>query len=82
MEWICYNFYNKLYKTQVYHFGNKELQHKVFNFFPINFSQGMNKKFVAPLSLENFKQQQTPWKKTRPQDLIAWWWSSTPSSKI
>jgi predicted nucleotide-binding protein (sugar kinase/HSP70/actin superfamily) len=25
MEWICYNFYNKLYKTQEYHFGYKEL---------------------------------------------------------
>ncbi len=25
MEWICYNFYNKLYKAQEDHFGNKEL---------------------------------------------------------
>ncbi len=25
MEWICYNFYNKFYKAQKYHFGNKEL---------------------------------------------------------
>jgi predicted nucleotide-binding protein (sugar kinase/HSP70/actin superfamily) len=25
MEWICYNFYNKLYKTQKYHLGNEKL---------------------------------------------------------
>jgi predicted nucleotide-binding protein (sugar kinase/HSP70/actin superfamily) len=25
MEWICYNFYNKFYKVQEYHFGNKKL---------------------------------------------------------
>jgi len=52
MEWICYNFYNKLYKAQEDHFGNKELQHKVFDFLPRNFFKGMNKKFITPLSLE------------------------------
>ncbi len=52
MEWICYNFYNKRYKAQEDHFGNKELQHKVFDFLLINFSARMNKKFIAPLSLE------------------------------
>jgi hypothetical protein len=25
MEWICYNFYNKLYKTQKDHLGNEKL---------------------------------------------------------
>jgi predicted nucleotide-binding protein (sugar kinase/HSP70/actin superfamily) len=54
MEWICYNFYNKLYKAQEDHFGNKKLRHKVFNFLPIFFPNGMNKKFVTPLSLEEF----------------------------
>jgi predicted nucleotide-binding protein (sugar kinase/HSP70/actin superfamily) len=52
MEWICYNFYNKFYKVQEYHFGNKKLWHKVFDFLPINFSEGMNKKFVTLLSLK------------------------------
>jgi predicted nucleotide-binding protein (sugar kinase/HSP70/actin superfamily) len=52
MEWICYNFYNKLYKAQEDHFGNKELRHKVFDFFLRNFFEGMNKKFITPLSLE------------------------------
>jgi len=52
MEWICYNFYNKLYKAQEDHFGNKKLQHKVFDFLPRNFFEGMNKKFITPLSLE------------------------------
>jgi predicted nucleotide-binding protein (sugar kinase/HSP70/actin superfamily) len=52
MEWICYNFYNKLYKAQEYHFGNKELRHKVFNFLLIIFCEGMNKKFVTFVSLE------------------------------
>ncbi len=37
MEWICYNFYNKLYKAQEDDFGNKELRHKVFDFLPRNF---------------------------------------------
>ncbi len=34
MEWISYNFYNKLYRVQEDHLGNKELRHKVFNFLP------------------------------------------------
>jgi len=54
MEWICYNFYNKLYKAQEDHFGNKELRHKVFDFFPIDFFERTNKKFITPLSLEEF----------------------------
>jgi predicted nucleotide-binding protein (sugar kinase/HSP70/actin superfamily) len=52
MEWICYNFYNKLYKAQEYHFGNKELRHKVFDFLLGNVFEGMNKKFITPFSLE------------------------------
>jgi predicted nucleotide-binding protein (sugar kinase/HSP70/actin superfamily) len=52
MEWICYNFYNKLYKAQEYHFGNKELRHKVFDFLFGNVFEGMNKKFITPFSLE------------------------------
>ncbi len=52
MEWICYNFYNKLYKAQEDHFGNGKLQHKVFDFLPKFFFKGMNKKLVTLLSLE------------------------------
>ncbi len=52
MEWIYYNFYNKLYKAQEDNFGNKELRHKVFDFLLKFFSKGMNKKFITPLSLE------------------------------
>jgi hypothetical protein len=52
MEWICYNFYNKFYKAQKYHFGNKELWHKVFDFLHKKNFKGMNKKFVTPFFLE------------------------------
>jgi predicted nucleotide-binding protein (sugar kinase/HSP70/actin superfamily) len=52
MQWICHNFYNKLYKAQEDHFGNKELWHKVFDFLPINVFTRMNKKLIAPLFLE------------------------------
>jgi predicted nucleotide-binding protein (sugar kinase/HSP70/actin superfamily) len=52
MEWICYNFYNKLYKAQEDHFGNGKLRHKVLDFLLRKFSKGMNKKLVTLLSLE------------------------------
>ncbi len=41
-------------KAQEDHFGNKKLQHKVFDFLPKFFFEWMNKKFIAPSSLEEF----------------------------
>jgi type II secretory pathway component PulJ len=79
LEYVCYNFYNKLYKTQkVSTQEEEELRAMMLNSLPKRFFEAVNVKLACKLTTNNeFVELQNQWPKEKPMASMVWLLSFT-----